>query len=75
MYTIVSHTLKLPMMFGLAFAIPMKLSHEKPSGLYHGLICNEQLTCIGLNLNMGNFVVLPYYLFHVEKHICLSHDV
>jgi hypothetical protein len=20
-------------------------------------------------------VVLPYYLFHVEKHVCLSHDV
>jgi hypothetical protein len=20
-------------------------------------------------------VVLPYHLFHVEKHICLSHDV
>jgi hypothetical protein len=28
---------------------------EKPSGQYLGLICDEQLTCLGLNLNWGNF--------------------
>jgi hypothetical protein len=24
---------------------------------------------------MGNFSSLPYYLFRVEKHVCLSRDV
>jgi hypothetical protein len=33
------------------------------------------LTCIGLNLNPENFGVLSYYLFCVEKHVFLSHDV
>jgi hypothetical protein len=28
---------------------------EKPSGQYLGLICYEYLTCLGLNLNPGNF--------------------
>jgi hypothetical protein len=27
---------------------------EKPSGQYLGLICDEELTCLGLNLNPGN---------------------
>jgi hypothetical protein len=28
---------------------------EKPSGQYLGLICDESLTCHGLNLNPGHF--------------------
>jgi hypothetical protein len=28
---------------------------EKPSGQYLGLICDESLTCHGLNLNLGYF--------------------
>jgi energy-converting hydrogenase Eha subunit B len=28
---------------------------EKPSGQYLGLICDESLTCRGLNLNPGHF--------------------
>jgi hypothetical protein len=28
---------------------------EKPSGQYLGLICDESLTCHGLNSNLGHF--------------------
>jgi hypothetical protein len=28
---------------------------EKPSGQYIGLICDESMTCQGLNLNPGHF--------------------
>jgi hypothetical protein len=28
---------------------------EKPSGQYHGLICDEKLNCLSLNLNLENF--------------------
>jgi hypothetical protein len=28
---------------------------EKPSGQILGLICDESLTCRGLNLNLGHF--------------------
>jgi hypothetical protein len=49
---------------------------EKPSSQYLGLICDESLTCRGLNLNPGYFcgsMLLP--LFHVENCICLSSGV
>jgi hypothetical protein len=37
---------------------------EKPSGQYVGLICDESLTCRGLNLNPGHFCgfTFTYYL-------------
>jgi hypothetical protein len=38
---------------------------EKPSGQCLGLICDESLTCRGLNLNPGHFCasILPSCLF------------
>jgi hypothetical protein len=34
---------------------PMRLKIEKSSGQYHGLFCDEYLTCLSLNLNLRNF--------------------
>jgi hypothetical protein len=55
---------------------PIKEEIEKQSGQYLGFICDESLTCRGLNLNPGHFrgsaILL---LFHVENHICLSRGV
>jgi hypothetical protein len=45
---------------------------EKPSGQYLGLICDESLTCLGLNLNLGHFG--GFYLlslYRVENHVFL----
>jgi hypothetical protein len=33
------------------------------------------LIYLGLNLNSENFSGFPYYMFCVEKHVCLSRDV
>jgi hypothetical protein len=46
---------------------------EKPSGLYLSLICDESLTCQGLNLNPGQFCGSTIlFLFRVENRVCLS---
>jgi hypothetical protein len=45
---------------------------EKPSGQYLGLICDESLTCHGLNSNPGHFSgSTTISLFHVENHTLL----
>jgi hypothetical protein len=49
---------------------------EKPSGQYLGLICDESLTCHGLNLNprhLGGSTTIS--VFHVENRVCLSHGI
>jgi hypothetical protein len=48
---------------------------EKPSGQYLGLICDESLTCQGLNSNSGHFGSFIFIFFHLENHICLSRGV
>jgi hypothetical protein len=61
-----------------AFVLSMLLIKggiEKSNGQYLGLIYDEKLTYLGLNLNSEILVVLPYYMFHVEKRVCLSCDV
>jgi hypothetical protein len=49
---------------------------EKPSGQYLGLICDELLTCHGLNSNprhLGGSTTIS--VFHVENRVCLSHGI
>jgi hypothetical protein len=36
---------------------------EKPSGQYIGLICDESLTCRGLNLNSGHFSGFTFTIY------------
>jgi hypothetical protein len=49
---------------------------EKPSCQYLGLICDESLTCHGLNSNPGHFRgSTTISLFHVEKRVWLSRGV
>jgi hypothetical protein len=51
---------------------------EKLSGQYLGLICDESLTCRGLNSNSGHFygsMLLPLSFVRVENHVCLSRGV
>jgi hypothetical protein len=51
---------------------------EKLSGQYLGLICDESLTCRGLNSNSGHFcgsTLLPLSFVRVENHVCLSRGV
>jgi hypothetical protein len=46
---------------------------KKPNGQYLGLTCDEQLTCLGLNLNLGNFggsTLLS--ILHGETHLSVS---
>jgi hypothetical protein len=46
---------------------------EKPNGQYLGLICDEYLTCLGLNLNPENFggsSLLP--VSYGETHLLVS---
>jgi hypothetical protein len=43
-------------------------SVEKPNGQYLGLICDESLTCQGLNLNLGHFcgsMLLPLLMWRI----------
>jgi hypothetical protein len=49
---------------------------KKPSGQYLGLICDESLTCRGLNLNLGCFSSFYIYaLVRVENQVRLSRGV
>jgi hypothetical protein len=48
---------------------------EKPNGQYLGLICDETLTCRGLNLNSKHFRGSTLYLVRVENRVCLSRGV
>jgi hypothetical protein len=49
---------------------------EKSSDQYLGLICDESLTCRGLNSNPGCFRRFSLSPFgYVENHVCLSHGV
>jgi hypothetical protein len=41
---------------------------EKPSGQYLGLICDESLTCRGLNSNLGHFgsfTFIPCFMWRI----------
>jgi hypothetical protein len=54
----------------------LRILYEKPSGQYIGLICDESLTCHGLNSNLRHFGgSTTISLFHVENHVCLSRGV
>jgi hypothetical protein len=44
---------------------------EKPSGQYLGLICDESLTCWGLNSNLGHFGCFYLYLSSCEESCLL----
>ena len=48
---------------------------EKPSGQCLGLICDESLTCRGLNSNSGHFVCFTFIFVRVENRVCLSRDI
>jgi hypothetical protein len=48
---------------------------KKPSDQYLGLICDESLTCRGLNSNLGHFGSFTLILVHVENCVCLSRGV
>jgi hypothetical protein len=41
----------------------IKVEIEKPSDQYLGLICDEQLTCLGLNLNPGSFCGSTFVIY------------
>jgi hypothetical protein len=47
----------------------------KPSDQYLGLICDESLTCRGLNSNLGYFSSFTFIFVHVENSVCLSRGV
>jgi hypothetical protein len=53
----------------------MQIRPEKPSGQNLGLICDESLTCRGLDSNPGCFGSFTFILVHVENHVCLSRGV
>jgi hypothetical protein len=51
----------------------MEYHIDKPSDQYLSLICDELLTCHGLNSNLGHFRgSILLHLFRVENHIFLS---
>jgi hypothetical protein len=53
---------------GYISSISLKI--EKPSGQYLALICDESLTCHGLNLNLGYFCGFTFiFVSFGESHL------